>query len=559
MTQNFHLSSSAITDKGLSEKRPQNEDAYLEMTNRGLFAVADGVGGAQSGEVASQMAVEVLAEAFGNLQTSKTDIEELMGIAIKSANSAIYQMSHDLPQLQTMATTIVVLQISGNIATIGHVGDSRLYRLDPKGNLFRETQDHSVVEEEVRAGRMTAAQAANHPSRNVISRALGAEGSVEIDMKTIMFDPNTTFLLCSDGITRHLSDIEIREMLLTCNSPVEACREMKNLCYGRGAEDNLTAVVIKVGQTVTESLIENEEPTIANARSASASSNFSNTVEIPTRELQIPTITEPENTKEFINSSSHLSVPTQNSNDGAMFRVEGSSGVGSDDDVRQYEQMQAERAYIIDHSRKENTLGRFFKVLFWMLFGGLLGVLGYYALTEFGSEKPKNTDTINVQSANVPYTSFEDNRRNVDNNPRQFLETSGNSADDAEDFYLVGRANLQLLDYKKAGEAFRKAKEFLPKASETNRKVLETEINMALAMLADSDATKAFEKEKGSAPIQTNANSGVSSANATVKTANVSVNSNITKPTNINAKPINTNVVAKPNTNTTTAGSQKDN
>ena len=213
MTENnFQIDSAAVSDKGLSEKRPQNEDSYLEINERGLFAVADGVGGAQAGDVASQMAMEIVAEAFINLRENG-DAEEMMKIAIERANEAIYQMSHDLPQLSTMATTIVALQIDGNIATIGHVGDSRIYRLDEKGNLYRETQDHSMVEEEVRAGRMTAHQAATHPSRNVISRALGAEGSVEVDMKTIMFEPGTTFLLCSDGITRHIDDFQLRELL----------------------------------------------------------------------------------------------------------------------------------------------------------------------------------------------------------------------------------------------------------------------------------------------------------------------------------------------------------
>src|SRR5215213_2052799 len=200
MTRNsFQFTSSAVTDRGLSEKRPHNEDSYLEMPARGLFVVADGVGGAQAGDVASQMAVEILGEAFTNLREGG-DVEELMKRAIEHANGSIFQMSHDLAQLSTMATTIVALQVTGNIATIGHVGDSRLYRLDSRGQLFRETQDHSVVEEEVRAGRMTPAQAANHPSRNVISRALGAEHQVEVDMKTIMIEPNTTFLLCSAGI-----------------------------------------------------------------------------------------------------------------------------------------------------------------------------------------------------------------------------------------------------------------------------------------------------------------------------------------------------------------------
>jgi PPM family protein phosphatase len=158
MTQNsLKFTSSAVTDRGLSEKRPQNEDSYLEMPECGLFSVADGVGGAQAGDVASQMAMEILGEAFTNLPEGG-DVEELMEIAISRANGAIYQMSTDLPQLSTMATTIVALHIAENIATIGHVGDSRIYRLDSRGNLYRETQDHSVVEEEVRAGRMTRHQ-----------------------------------------------------------------------------------------------------------------------------------------------------------------------------------------------------------------------------------------------------------------------------------------------------------------------------------------------------------------------------------------------------------------
>ncbi|HYP00870.1 MAG TPA: hypothetical protein VER76_11820, partial [Pyrinomonadaceae bacterium] len=124
----------------------------------------------------------------------------------------------------------------------------RLYRLTPDGALQRETEDHSVVEEEVRAGRMSPEQAANHPSRNVISRALGAEQSVEVDMKTIEVEDGTIFLLCSDGITRHLPDDEISSILRGGGGSLDAaCEEMKRLCYERGAEDNLTAVVVRVG------------------------------------------------------------------------------------------------------------------------------------------------------------------------------------------------------------------------------------------------------------------------------------------------------------------------
>ncbi len=239
MTENnFQIDSAAVSDRGLSKKRPQNEDSFLELNERGLFAVADGVGGAQAGDVASKMAVEILSEAFVNLQKN-IDAEETMKTAIERANQAIFQMAHDLPQLSTMATTVVAVHIAGNIATIGHVGDSRLYRLDVEGNLHRETQDHSMVEEEVQAGRLTAEQAAHHPNKNIISRALGADYAVEVDMKTIMFEPHTTFLVCSDGITRHLEDSEIQNLLLLNESPASICQRMKEICYERGAEDNL--------------------------------------------------------------------------------------------------------------------------------------------------------------------------------------------------------------------------------------------------------------------------------------------------------------------------------
>ena len=296
---NFQIDSATVSDRGLSEKRPQNEDSFLEIAERGIFAVADGVGGAQAGEVASQMAMEILGEAFVNTKAN-SDAEEVMQTAIQHANASIYQMSRDLPQLSTMATTIVALQIAGNIATIGHVGDSRLYRLDGNGNLYRETQDHSVVEEEVRAGRMTPAQAANHPSRNVISRALGAEQTVEIDMKTIMFEPQTSFLICSDGITRHLDDFEIRQLLMLGENPSEICAEMKKLCYERGAEDNLTAVIVRVSQgsvaqnfagTPVAVTAETEEATIAAARSPEVPAPIPSEVdeaEIPTQNLVMP-------------------------------------------------------------------------------------------------------------------------------------------------------------------------------------------------------------------------------------------------------------------------------
>lgn len=257
----------SITDRGLSEKRPMNEDSFLADLERGIFVVCDGVGGADAGEVASQKAVDVLNEAFSHKVGDGEDVEDLMELAIQRANSSIHQMAAELPRISMMATTVVALHLDGSRATIGHVGDSRLYRLSPEGQMFRETADHSVVEEEVRAGRMTPEQAVNHPSKNVISRALGAEEFVEVDMKTIEVGDGNTFLLCTDGITRHLSDNELRELLQSGRSVAAICTEMKERCYQRGAEDNLTAVIVQLGQPLlADTLAIDDERTISNER-----------------------------------------------------------------------------------------------------------------------------------------------------------------------------------------------------------------------------------------------------------------------------------------------------
>src|SRR5436190_14828847 len=204
----------------------------------------------------------MLDEAFRH-QVDGADVEDLMELAIQRANASIHQMAQEHAKFSMMATTIVTLHLKGNIATISHVGDSRLYRLTPDGKLHRETEDHSIVEEEVRAGRMTPEQAANHPSKNVISRALGAEEGVEVDMKTMEVQDGTEFLLCTDGITRHISDGEIRQLLVLNEDLERVCAELKQRCYERGAEDNLTVIVVRVGKYITaDQRSEDLEPTI---------------------------------------------------------------------------------------------------------------------------------------------------------------------------------------------------------------------------------------------------------------------------------------------------------
>lgn len=258
----FKIQSASLSDRGLNQRRPLNEDAFLADSGRSIFAVADGVGGAEAGEVASQTAIEVLDEAFRH-QTEGSDVEDLMELAIQRANASIHQMAQEHARFSMMATTIVALHLKGNIATIGHVGDSRLYRLTPDGYLHRETEDHSIVEEEVRAGRMTPEQAANHPSKNVISRALGAEDGVEVDMKTMEVEEGTEFLLCTDGITRHVSDNELRQVLVLTDDLDDVCSELRERCFERGAEDNLTVVVVRVGNRITShARLEDLEPTI---------------------------------------------------------------------------------------------------------------------------------------------------------------------------------------------------------------------------------------------------------------------------------------------------------
>ena len=512
MTQNsFQMFSSAVSDRGLSDKRPQNEDSYLEMPERGLFAVADGVGGAQAGDVASQMAMELLAEAFYN-QLEIGDIEELMNIAITRANGAIFQMSHELSQLSTMATTIVALQVSGNIATIGHVGDSRLYRLDSQGNLFRETQDHSVVEEEVRAGRMTPEQAENHPSKNVISRALGAESLVEIDMKTIMFEPNTTFLLCSDGITRHISDVEIRDLLALPHPPVVICQQMKEICYERGAEDNLTAVIVRLAGSEVHHETDFEENTVASVREPAAavfSSQEEFTDEIPTQNLQFPQETHNfEMETETVSEYADAVGSTEENYHIAATESETPSVIVESDDVPSF----------YNEESSSGGLGKPLLFLAGLLIGGLLGAGAYYLLG--GMKTPEELPKIpQMQTSNIAYQAFEDNRRNVDQDPEGYLKTAGTKAEDAEDFYLLGRANLLLGKYTEAKSELEKAKQGLAEYSSENKAILQNEVAIALSAINNAESQKALEAGKTKITVEsspatnTSENKSVSNSN----------------------------------------------
>jgi serine/threonine protein phosphatase PrpC len=411
----------SITDRGLSEKRPMNEDSFLADAGRGIFVVADGVGGADAGEVASQKAVDVLNDAFRDKVTDGEDIEDRMELAIQRANSAIHQMAAEHPRFSMMATTVVALQLDGKRATIGHVGDSRLYRLTPDGQLLRETEDHSIVEEEVRAGRMTPEQAANHPSKNVISRALGAEESVEVDMKTIEIDEGNSFLLCTDGITRHIPDDEIRELLL-CGKSVEAiCAEMKERCYQRGAEDNLTVVIVQVGTPPAGAAIAlDEERTVSDGKYAPASA------------VPPPTTTE-----------TRLTPPSR---------------IAFPGPVSAQQVQPANRAAANVRSGRGRGALRFFVFLLFLgvaagaFYAGMRYQQGRLFPSQFAQSQPSPTPT--PDSAAV----FEQKRMAVDSDPKKWLADvkipKATDSTDPEFLYLYGRALMLTGNHRDAMQAF---------------------------------------------------------------------------------------------------------
>lgn len=517
MKNNFQIDSAAVSDRGLSEKRPQNEDSFLEMNNSGLFAVADGVGGAQAGDVASQMAMEILGEAFANLSANR-DAEDVMRIAIERANEAIFQMSRDIPQFSTMATTVVALHVDGNIATIGHVGDSRLYRLDKKGSLYRETQDHSVVEEEVRAGRMTIAQAATHPSRNVISRALGADSTVEVDMKTIMFEPQTTFLLCSDGVTRHIDDFELRDLLLSGENPSRIVQKIKEVCYERGAEDNLTAVVARVSEAVAESGSnlpfnpsgEIEEATTAvSARAASAKQPIFSEPAFGAEEISTADFATPAKKKPAAETSlqNEVLADADNGNKNAAFapieNVE-TAPVPAREPV-------VEKTRRVEKVKEKSPLGKILSPLLALLLGGIIGAGIYHAWAQRNLE-PDTPQLPPPQTQNIPLTAFEEARRTVDKNPERYISASNSIAETPEDYYLLGRAYLLTGRFPEAKQAFTEARSRLAQVDNVNEDILANEILMGLAIVNDPFAQKEFQQEAiadrydANAPINVNAN-----------------------------------------------------
>lgn len=227
----------SLTDVG--RQRHTNEDSYYAEAP--VFAVADGMGGAQAGEVASAMAVE---EFVGAGDPSGTPEERLDAIAT-GANRKIWEMAQADSRRAGMGTTLTAVIVGPHEVAVGHVGDSRLYRLRD-GTLERLTRDHSLVEEFVRQGRLTPEQAERHPQRSVITRALGPEAEVAVDTFTVPAREGDVYLLCSDGLSGMVSDQSMQQILAERSDLTKAAKALVEEANQNGGRDNITAVVFRL-------------------------------------------------------------------------------------------------------------------------------------------------------------------------------------------------------------------------------------------------------------------------------------------------------------------------
>ncbi|MGQ9896085.1 MAG: PP2C family protein-serine/threonine phosphatase [Acidobacteriota bacterium] len=231
-----------ICDRGL--QRISNQDRALAEVSARLFVVCDGVGGNTGGEIASQTAIETVRDAF----IAPDDRPPLVRLerAIHYANRDIFEMArHDL-DLAGMATTLVALHINGETAYVAHVGDSRLYYFADK-TLTQVTVDHTPLQDAVRRGELSPAEAEQLPKANEVSRALGVLPEVAVETQIFPLAVKSRFLLCTDGVTRHVTNPELERLMTVFeDNPDGLCDEIHRYCYERGAEDNFTALVVCV-------------------------------------------------------------------------------------------------------------------------------------------------------------------------------------------------------------------------------------------------------------------------------------------------------------------------
>jgi serine/threonine protein phosphatase PrpC len=234
----------AATDRGL--RRPENEDAYLVDTTRGLFCVADGMGGHAAGEVASRMAVEALAREMARPDAG-APLDARLRAAVVAANRAILEAADRDPALAGMGTTLTALALAqdNRSFTIAHVGDSRAY-LYRQGELSQLTADHTWVQQQVDAGLLTPQEARGHPLGSMLTRAVGISEDPEVDIVRGDLEPGDLILLCSDGLTGMVDDDELAGILARDDLPLDdLARELATAANRNGGVDNITAILIR--------------------------------------------------------------------------------------------------------------------------------------------------------------------------------------------------------------------------------------------------------------------------------------------------------------------------
>ena len=228
----------AATDTG--RKRRRNEDAYVVAPP--LFAVADGMGGAQAGEVASKLAAAAVEDTDSGLLTGTERVTSLF----QEANRRVYEKSTTDPTVSGMGTTMTVALVEGDTVAIGHVGDSRAY-LVRGGKMEQLTEDHSLVNELMKSGKLSPEEAETHPQRAVITRALGTDPDVDVDAFAVRAQDGDVFLICSDGLTTMVGDEDILELLERNGDDLSrAAKELVATANRRGGEDNITVVAFRI-------------------------------------------------------------------------------------------------------------------------------------------------------------------------------------------------------------------------------------------------------------------------------------------------------------------------
>ncbi len=228
----------------LGRTRKTNEDACgLNLDHQagsGNFVVCDGMGGAAAGEVASRMAVDAMLQAL----TQGVPTPEILQQAVGLANSRVHRTALQDPAKAGMGTTLVAMAVRGNHAWVAHVGDSRCYRFRD-GTLESLTRDHSLVDEQVRLGQLTPAQAEMSPMRHVITRAVGTQEEVDADLLDFAVKAGDVYLLASDGLMREVDDNHIATILCSADNPQQTCAQLIQTANDAGGRDNITCIVVR--------------------------------------------------------------------------------------------------------------------------------------------------------------------------------------------------------------------------------------------------------------------------------------------------------------------------